>query len=253
MNPCLNSPGPEAPPSPPPFPVPTVGDGAPATLQLRPISDSTPTSPAPLPLPLYQVCVAIPSPGLRPSPPPVALPVDGAPDLECWVCYSHFNNVFRCPKMLECKHTFCLECLARINVKSAQPAAIRCPLCRHTTPLPAHGLAQLATDADVLASLPPAMQRVYSVRFQRSKGKLQIRRLTEGQRLCTIRSLDVGLPSPDFRAVGRSGGVGGALSRLTDRPLARASIYALVLIIFILLTAGLIIFLITYHPDLPQG
>ncbi|XP_077416860.1 RING finger protein 223 [Vanacampus margaritifer] len=248
MDPCLNSPDVESPPSRPAPAVPTVGDSSPATLQLSPVSAFTPSLPAPLPLPPYQVCVAIPSPGLRPSPPPSsALPEDGAPDLECWVCYSHFNNIFRCPKMLACKHTFCLECLARINIKSAQPAAIRCPLCRHMTPLPALGLPQLATDADVLASMPPAMQRVYSVRFQRNKGKLQIKRLTEGQRRCTARSLDVGLPSPSFRNVGRSGGVAAALSRLTERPLTRALFYVLLLLIFILLGAGLFFFLITYH------
>ncbi|KAM9776563.1 uncharacterized protein ACBT44_001522, partial [Syngnathus typhle] len=205
-------------PNPPPYPtpaVPAVDARSPTSPQLRSVSDlGPPTSPALLPPPSCQVCVAVPSPGLRPSPPPSsAPPEDQAPDLECWVCYSNFNNVFRCPKMLQCKHTFCLECLARINVKSAQPAAIRCPLCRHVTPLPALGPPQLATDADVLASLPLAMQRVYSVRFQRSKGKLQIKRLSEGQGRSTIRSLDVRTFQND-----RSGGVGEALFRLTGRP-----------------------------------
>uniref|UniRef100_A0A3B4WKB7 RING-type domain-containing protein n=1 Tax=Seriola lalandi dorsalis TaxID=1841481 RepID=A0A3B4WKB7_SERLL len=71
----------------------------------------------------------------------------------CAICFSQFNNVFRCPKMLHCKHTFCLECLARINVKSAQPSAIQCPLCRSLTPLPALGLPKLTTDPDVLSFL----------------------------------------------------------------------------------------------------
>ncbi|XP_019721558.1 RING finger protein 223, partial [Hippocampus comes] len=203
--------------------------------------------------PSYQVCVGVPSPGLRPSPPPPppppsALPEDGAPDLECWVCYSHFNNVFRCPKMLECRHTFCLECLARINVKSAQPAAIRCPLCRRVTPLPALGLPRLATDGDVLASLPPAMRRVCSVRFQRSKGKLQVKRLSQSQRRCTVRSLDVGLPSPPSRNAGGTGGVGGALFRLTGRPVCRALLLALLLTTTVALT-GIVVFLLTYDPD----
>lgn len=98
------------------------------------------------------------------------------PDLECAVCFSQFNNVFRCPKMLQCKHTFCLECLARINVKSPHPDTIQCPLCRGLTPLPSHGLPKLDTDPAVFSYLPAAMQKVYSIRFNRTKGKLQVKR-----------------------------------------------------------------------------
>lgn len=132
--------------------------------------------PAPSTPPSYQVSVIIPSPDLRLSPLRTRCFEDSCPDLECSICFSQFNNVFRCPKMLQCKHTFCLECLARINVKSAQPSAIQCPLCRSLTPLPALGLPRLATDSDVLSCLPATMQRVYSVRFVRSKGKLQVKR-----------------------------------------------------------------------------
>uniref|UniRef100_A0A3B5MKX6 RING-type domain-containing protein n=1 Tax=Xiphophorus couchianus TaxID=32473 RepID=A0A3B5MKX6_9TELE len=103
-------------------------------------------------------------------------PDESGPDLECAICFSEFNNVFRCPKMLNCKHTFCLECLARMNVKSLEPGAIQCPLCRGLTPLPPLGLPKLATDSDVLSYLPAAMQRVYSIRFVRNKGKLQVKR-----------------------------------------------------------------------------
>jgi len=99
-----------------------------------------------------------------------------SPDLECAVCFSQFNNVFRCPKMLQCKHTFCLECLARINVKSLHPDTIQCPLCRGMTPLPSLGLPKLDTDPAVLSYLPAAMQKVYSIRFNRTKGKLQVKR-----------------------------------------------------------------------------
>ncbi|XP_061673415.1 RING finger protein 223 isoform X2 [Syngnathoides biaculeatus] len=230
MNPTSTDP--RLPPSPSPRSAqvgPSGGGSSHAPPQFFSVTNFALTSPVPLPLAPCQVCVAIPSPGLRPSPLQSPPPAEvGTPDLECWVCYSHFNNVFRCPKMLECKHTFCLECLARINVKSAQPAAICCPLCRRLTPLPALGLPKLATDADVLASLPAAMQRVYSVRFQRNKGKLQIKRISEGRR-CTERSLDVGLPSPPLQNVGHSGGVGGALFRLTGQPLCRALLLTLIL------------------------
>lgn len=119
-----------------------------------------------------QVSIIVPSPDLHPA----GGPEEPCPDLECSICFSEFNNVFRCPKMLQCKHTFCLECLARINIKSAEPNAIQCPLCRGLTPLPVLGLPKLATDADVVSYLPAAMQRVYSIRFQRNKGKLKVKR-----------------------------------------------------------------------------
>ncbi|XP_070689461.1 E3 ubiquitin-protein ligase RNF152 [Pempheris klunzingeri] len=224
---------------------------------LSPVSASTSNPyPAPSTPPSQQVSVIIPSPDLRPSPLPSQCSEETCPDLECSICFSQFNNIFRCPKMLQCKHTFCLECLARINVKSAQPNAIQCPLCRGLTPLPTLGLPRLATDSNVLSCLPAAMQRVYSIRFLRSKGKLQVKRTSEGHRrwgqrsLTSLRaanrSLDVGLPSPPIRGHGgaEEGGVGGALFRLTGVPACRAFLLTSVVMMMVLLT-GIIIFLLT--------
>lgn len=140
---------------------------------LSPVPLSTPN---PYPAPSYQVSVIIPSPDLHLSPLQTRCLESPCPDLECSICFSQFNNVFRCPKMLQCRHTFCLECLARINVKSAQPSTIQCPLCRGVTTLPVLGLPTLATDVSVLTYLPAAMQRVCSIRFLRSKGRLQVKR-----------------------------------------------------------------------------
>ncbi|XP_008297713.1 E3 ubiquitin-protein ligase TRIM33 [Stegastes partitus] len=198
------------------------------------------------------VSVIIPDAGPRCS-------EDSCPDLECSICFSQFNNVFRCPKMLQCQHTFCLECLARINVKSAEPNAIQCPLCRSFTPLPALGLPKLDTDSDVLSCLPAAMQRVYSIRFVRNKGKLQVKRPAESQRrwgrrsLASLRSvnrsLDVGLPSPPAGGGGgEAGGMGGALFRLTGQPACRAFLLTSVVMMLVILT-GIIIFLITFRDD----
>ncbi|XP_035495698.1 E3 ubiquitin-protein ligase TRIM33 isoform X1 [Scophthalmus maximus] len=207
-----------------------------------------------------QVSIIIPSPDLFPSSlsPPPQCPEDASPDLECAVCFSEFNNVFRCPKMLHCRHTFCLECLARINVKSAEPGAIQCPLCRGLTPLPALGLPRLPTDPDVLSYLPAAMQRVYSIRYLRNKGKLEVKRSSEGHgrwgqraQRSRDRSLDVGIPSPPVGGrgqVGGVGGVGGALFRLTGRPACRAFLLTSVVMMVALLT-GIVIFLLTYKKE----
>ncbi|KAK2838150.1 hypothetical protein Q5P01_015362 [Channa striata] len=205
----------------------------------------------------FQVSVIIP-----PShPPPLTSQCseESCPDLECSICFSQFNNIFRCPKMLHCKHTFCLECLARINVKSVEPSTIQCPLCRGLTPLPSLGLPKLTTDSTVLSYLPAAMQRVYSIRFTRNKGKLEVKRPSENQQrwgqrsLMSLRSvnrsLDVGLPSPPLRGRhGEASGVGGALFRLTGRPACRAFLLTSVVLMMVLLM-GIIIFLITFNNN----
>ncbi|XP_030594289.1 RING finger protein 208 [Archocentrus centrarchus] len=212
-------------------------------------------NPYPLPGSSYQVSVIVPSSDLHPFPLPAERSEENCPDLECAICFSQFNNVFRCPKMLQCKHTFCLECLARINVKSTEPSAIQCPLCRSFTPLPTLGLPKLATDSNVLSYLPAAMQRVYSIRFLRSKGKLQVKRSTEGQRrwprqsLTSLRSinhsLDVGVPNSAPEGLGESGRASGSLFRLTGQPVCRAFLLISVVLMMMLLT-GIIVFLLTF-------
>lgn len=103
-------------------------------------------------------------------------PEDEVEDTECAVCFCSYDNIFRTPKLLACGHTFCLECLARINVTSARLKTLSCPVCREPTELP-HGrdLPRLGTNKDVLGRLPPDMRRVLSIRFKRSKGKLQLK------------------------------------------------------------------------------
>uniref|UniRef100_A0A8C6S847 RING-type domain-containing protein n=1 Tax=Neogobius melanostomus TaxID=47308 RepID=A0A8C6S847_9GOBI len=176
-------------------------------------------------------------------------------DLECAICFSQFNNAYRCPKRLQCGHTFCLECLARMNVKSPEPSAVLCPLCRALTALPALGLPKLSTDPQVLSRLPSSMQRVYSVRFLRNKGRLQLKRpdaslLTRSTR----RSLDVGLPSPVPRGMTGSGArtqERRALFRLTDRPACRVLIFMAAIMVIIILTATVVYLLVTNQDRTP--
>ncbi|XP_043533983.1 RING finger protein 225-like [Chiloscyllium plagiosum] len=97
----------------------------------------------------------------------------GACELECDICFSGFDNVFKLPKLLACGHTFCLECLARINVSSETVSSVSCPLCRRLTPLPSgKGLPALDNNLAVLRRLPSGMRSVPSIRFSRDKGKL---------------------------------------------------------------------------------
>ena len=46
-------------------------------------------------------------------------------DTECAICQDFYNE----PRLLECMHTFCTDCMVRMVKKSA----ILCPLCRFTT------------------------------------------------------------------------------------------------------------------------
>lgn len=94
-------------------------------------------------------------------------------ETECPVCFCSYDNVFKTPKLLPCGHTFCLECLARINVSSVEIKKLSCPVCRELTQI-RHGrdLARLGNNEDVFRKLPPQMQRAQSVKFERSKGKL---------------------------------------------------------------------------------
>lgn len=103
-------------------------------------------------------------------------PENDVEDTECSVCFCSYDNIFKTPKLLSCGHTFCLECLARINVTSTEVKSLSCPVCRETTEL-RHGqdLPRLGNNQDIIGKLPPDMQRMLSVRFQRSKGKLVLK------------------------------------------------------------------------------
>lgn len=103
-------------------------------------------------------------------------PENDIEDTECAVCFCSYDNVFKTPKLLSCGHTFCLECLARINVSSLEIKSLSCPVCRKLTELP-HGrdLPQLGNNKDIFCKLPPEMQRALSIRFKRSKGKLVLK------------------------------------------------------------------------------
>lgn len=73
-------------------------------------------------------------------------------DLECGVCYQLFNAGHRCPRELQCKHTFCQRCLRALLTPRG---LILCPLCRHPTPVSQEGRvrAELRVDEGALERL----------------------------------------------------------------------------------------------------
>ncbi|XP_016123477.1 RING finger protein 225-like [Sinocyclocheilus grahami] len=119
-------------------------------------------------------------------------PRDDLQDTECIVCFCSFDNVFKAPKLLSCGHTFCLECLARINVNSAEIKTLTCPVCRELTEIQ-HGrdLPRLGNNEDIFRKLPAEMQQALSVRFKRSKGKLVLKNPPPNSSIKTTLNLPV--------------------------------------------------------------
>uniref|UniRef100_UPI00398EC59E RING finger protein 225-like n=1 Tax=Pristiophorus japonicus TaxID=55135 RepID=UPI00398EC59E len=184
--------------------------------------------------------------------PPATCSGSGLSDLECIICFSPYDNVFKLPKLLGCGHTFCLECLARINVSSDNVSSVTCPVCRHPTPLPSgKGLPALDNNQAILCRLPSGMQGVHSIRFSRDKGKLYTRNPEPGSFLKPIHlssvsmSLDVGQPA--------SRGTGSESRQLNWLPLRSSWCYYVAIVCVVLLTIALVmsgIFIFVIIPSL---
>uniref|UniRef100_A0A8C4RDT9 Ring finger protein 183 n=1 Tax=Erpetoichthys calabaricus TaxID=27687 RepID=A0A8C4RDT9_ERPCA len=129
-------------------------------------------------------------------------------DTECVICFCSYDNVFKAPKVLTCNHTFCLECLARINVSHEKGTTLVCPVCRLETQLPgANGLPTLQNNQEIFRQLPPDMQDAMSVRFNRKKGRLWVKRKVDPASFIkpvkvnsVSLSLDVGRPPSQVRS-----------------------------------------------------
>lgn len=75
-----------------------------------------------------------------------------APD--CPVCWNPYDNTFRTPKLLQCQHSFCIECLAHLSLVSPVQNRLQCPLCRCPTVLPIdQAVTHLPTNESILRLL----------------------------------------------------------------------------------------------------
>ncbi|XP_039104346.1 RING finger protein 223 isoform X1 [Hyaena hyaena] len=123
-----------------------------------------------------------------------------ASPLECSICFSGYDNIFKTPKELSCTHVFCLECLARLA--AAQPTgrpgseAVPCPFCRQPTAVPAAGAPALRTSRQLQARLPAHLRQEEPVWLEGTKlccrPPPSLPGLTEPGFVC----VDVGLSKP---------------------------------------------------------
>nr|XP_060617015.1 RING finger protein 225-like [Anolis sagrei ordinatus] len=138
--------------------------------------------------------------------------------LECVICFTPYDRLFKLPKELSCGHIFCLECLARINVSSEDVNSVSCPICRAPTALPSRkGLPGLPTRPELLDQLPSSPAPPGSVRFDRRRGLLYLPGGNRGHSHAVPKpgaavntvslSVDVGRPAPQgpSRVLGLSG------------------------------------------------
>ena len=60
--------------------------------------------------------------------------------LQCAICLDTYTD----PKLLQCFHVFCRDCLVRLVVRDQQgQLSLTCPNCRHAAPIPADGVTGL--------------------------------------------------------------------------------------------------------------
>ncbi|XP_038054663.1 E3 ubiquitin-protein ligase TRIM71-like [Patiria miniata] len=90
--------------------------------------------------------------------------------LECSIC----TNRFRQPKLLDCLHSFCLQCLQELR-QSQDPSGTKltCPLCRHETMLKGSGVADLPNNFAFSALVEEVTMQEMQLEGQGSEIKCQ--------------------------------------------------------------------------------
>lgn len=74
-------------------------------------------------------------------------------EIECKICYQHYNAYKRKPKILDCLHRVCTQCLRQILDVAEEAGCILCPFCRHQTPVADSEVSALPDDANIMSHL----------------------------------------------------------------------------------------------------
>ncbi|KAM4652301.1 RING finger protein 223 [Discoglossus pictus] len=117
---------------------------------------------------------------------------------ECSICFTSYDNIFKTPKLLECSHTFCLECVARL-VAALPPEKrtenVICPFCRQPTAIPEEGAPALKTSQELLSNLPVHLQNEQPVWIEGNK--LCYKQLSDASQTDLCICVDIGLTKKD--------------------------------------------------------
>ncbi|XP_071804622.1 uncharacterized protein [Asterias amurensis] len=89
--------------------------------------------------------------------------------LECPICSGRFEQ----PKLLECSHSFCLECLQQLRQNSPSTTRLSCPVCRQETLINENGIDDLKTNF-------LALSLIGSIETQETRLKQQ-----QGKQVCS--------------------------------------------------------------------
>ncbi|KAM4697175.1 E3 ubiquitin-protein ligase RNF183 [Rhinophrynus dorsalis] len=130
------------------------------------------------------------------------------PERDCPVCWNPYNATFRIPKILDCHHFFCMECLAHLCQAAQIRNRLQCPLCRHTTILQIYQqISDLPTNAAILSQLkgePPSQDTSLPARdtctlalFQRPPSVYTVNVGMESNSLSDSRTPLTTIPSDD--------------------------------------------------------
>ncbi|XP_068105964.1 RING finger protein 223-like [Hyperolius riggenbachi] len=88
---------------------------------------------------------------------------------ECPICFGNYDNVFKTPLLLPCKHTFCMECLSKLCVFQKEMETFCCPICRAVTTIPQGGIPHLPPNMDIVSHFPVYMSQLQRVWLEGAK------------------------------------------------------------------------------------
>lgn len=125
---------------------------------------------------------------------------------ECSICFTTYDNIFKTPKILQCSHTFCLECVARLVAAlppESQHDKVTCPLCRQPTQIPDVGVPGLQTSKELLSNLPSHLQHEEAVWIEGTKLCYKQEPQSDSNQANTCICVDIGLTKKEEPPVPR--------------------------------------------------
>lgn len=74
-------------------------------------------------------------------------------EIQCQICYHRYNAYNRKPKILDCLHRACLQCLDKMLEINSGVGSISCPFCRQPTTITEFMVSTLPDDINIMSQL----------------------------------------------------------------------------------------------------